>query len=59
MRYELAKVKSELAAARKQLEGYKGSTPPAGGSTPQGSAPAGPGGKKDRLLASLEKLSHH
>jgi hypothetical protein len=59
MRYELAKVKSELAAARKQLDGYKGSTPPAGGSTPQGSVPVGPGGKKDRLLASLEKLSHH
>jgi len=60
MRYELAKVKADLAAALKKLDGYKSSTPPAGGSTPQsGAIPTGPGGKRDRLLSSLDKLVHH
>jgi hypothetical protein len=60
LRHALTKVKAELAAARKQLDGYKSSSPPAGGSTPQsGSIPAGPGAKKDRLLASLDRIVHH
>lgn len=56
LRHYATKLEKELADLKKELDGYKGTTPPTGGSIP--GAPATNGGSaRDRMYSSLQKIA--
>jgi hypothetical protein len=57
LRHELTKARDQIKALEKTLSGYKGSTPPAGGTTPASQATATTGRGIDRLMAEMDKIS--
>lgn len=56
LRHAYDKLKAEFEAVKKELDGYKGSAPPAAGRT-AATAPASNGSAKDRMWDALGKLA--